>query len=582
MTHSPISLQFSADLPVDAYFCNDWRIRVYGRVFRTDMSGPPLSARALMEYLLEAGDEPLHHAARPKWEKLAQCDGEFIAVIENRRCGHAWVCADPLGNMRAHWIETDQHIHLAERPAPLLSLLAANGPVRLNRERLLSHFAASGVAADGCFFAHMHSLLPGHVLHVRTNPDNRTVLASCQPYYRLPESPLWKNIQQPASAVGSQEELDDWAHRLRTSLNAAINRYWPESSTETVALSLSGGLDSGLIAGLLAKRCQATGQQATGISYLFKDAPRADESQWIRQYAHTPLSTHTFDASHLLPLNAPWPVLPDAPTSSPYRHIKHALYQHSQHLGCAQLFTGVYADHLYSGWIYHGMDRWRHSPWQGLLYCLTHGPGIRRRLAPLAPGKWRRMIRHRCDWLQPEAQKALAAISPWPGWHRWHPHPAQALLTGGLYAADSVWLEAIFARQNDIQLVHPYRYRPLVETIMGIPAWVLGNPHDTKRLARRAIRGLVTEDIAQRRQPRSLTPVFVAGVLQKNRDMVQDMLYRRGANWQEFVDKKAIERVLKNPHADHSEASYVALWQCLSYELWRYEVQKRIGQTISV
>ncbi len=524
---------------------------------------------------------------------IAMLDGAFIAVLEHLSQPSAWVFQDPLGNWRAHWVCLDGILCLAERPAGLLPLLAQKGPIRLKSQRLAEHFAAVAPAADGGFFEALQVLLPGHVLSVTAHSENAALSVSTHPVYRLPEGALWAALEPKVHPACENEENTLWIRRLRTCLSDALDRYTEQAQQKPVALSLSGGLDSGLLAGLLTAHHKGTNDSppsgtrtatipsVEAISYQFRDFPQADESQWTAHYATGPMALNAFDASGLLPLDDPWPVLPDAPTSTPWRHIKNALYQHSVALGATCLLTGVYADHLHAGWIYHGMDRWRQSPRHAIREIWRNGAGLKQKLAPFAPGKWRKLVRKRVSWLRHEWQKGLNQTVPWPPWHSTHPHPQQALLAAGLYAADSVWLEDIFAREAGVSLGHPYRHRHVVETLMQAPAWVLGNRQDPKKLMRQTAAGLVPEAIIKRREGRTLVPVFVAGVLVKHRQKVRDLLNRQDASWQAFVRPERIQAVLDSAHEPRPESDYVALWQCISYELWREELKSRYGAIIN-
>ncbi len=517
---------------------------------------------------------------------LGDCDGAFIILLENRQRTRGWVFSDPLGNLRAHIFLDGHDAFVSDRPAQLLPRLARHGAIRLNRQRLIEHFASAGVSGDGSFFRDIQSVLPGHgiPLTLSAKHGQKTYHAGTQcAYYRLPDKALRQNIRQgPQSLSGTTRY---WNKALRDAICANLQHLVPEGDEAKTAISLSGGLDSGLIAACLASRQTSRKFPALGLSYAFARFPSADESAWLHHYQNTPIRQHIFDASKDLPLTPPWPMLTDAPTSTPYRHIKKRLYIMAKENGCDQLLTGVFADHLYSGWIYHGMDTVRAHAWQvAARQLLRPGVRLKDRLAPYAPGKWRRPVRFSAPWLHTEARRALGRAVAWPTWHARHLHPQQALLVNGLYAADSVWLEEIFAHQNGVALAHPFRDKQLVEMLMQAPAWVLGNRQNRKQLARLAAIGLLPKDIAQRTEPRSLRPVFIAGVLEKNRDMAWDTLRHTRAGWAEFVRPEVINNVLSTPPASAKslpESQLVTLWQCLSFELWLHAL-RRNGWAVSL
>lgn len=559
--------QFSDNLP-HASFNNDrWQVRVFGQFFWKQRSA---GASQFLQAVLKNGQ------VNP--EALGDADGAFIGLVIDKLQNCAWVFNDPLGNRRAHFLLHGNRLWISDRPAHLLPALAGKGPIRLKRSRLSEHFAASSASGDGCFFADIQALLPGHWLKAEKTPSGNASPVGCmhlssQPYYRLTASKFWPNLKQPTA----QTVAIKWRQQLEQATAMLME---PHGIAQT-AVSLSGGLDSGLIAGLLARRGQP--HQATALSYTFAHFPDADESQWLRQYNSLPLRQFVFDASDLLPLatdktNEAEEVLPDAPTSTPYRALKTALYRHSKSQGCSLLLTGIFADHLYSGWIYHGMDRWRNNPLQAVALATRSGPGLRAKLAPLAPGKWKRPVRVKRNWLQPQAQQLLNRSLPWPESHGQHPHPQQAALVAGLYTADSFWLEDIHARRAGIQLAHPFRQRPVVEWLMQQPGWLLGDAQQPKRLARQAAQGLLPAAIVQRRQTRSLVSFFVSGVLLANGQRARQLLNDSNCRWPEFVQASFIHDILEQPQKPRPESHYVALWQCLAFEMWRNRLEQGFGR----
>jgi hypothetical protein len=89
---------------------------------------------------------------------------------------------------------------------------------------------------------------------------------------------------------------------------------------------------------------------------------------------------------------------------------------------------------------------------------------------------------------------------------------------------------------------------------------------------------LLPAAIVQRRQTRSLVSFFVSGVLLANGQRARQLLNDSNCRWPEFVQASFIHDILEQPQKPRPESHYVALWQCLAFEMWRNRLEQGFGR----
>ena len=148
-----------------------------------------------------------------------------------------------------------------------------------------------------------------------------------------------------------------------------------------------------------------------------------------------------------------------------------------------------------------------------------------------------------------------------------HPHPQQFALVYGMSTAQSSWLENEYAFKENVFIRHPFRDRRIVDFMMKLPAWLLGET-DKKHLSLKQEKDFLPDSILNRKKP-LFSPLFIKGVMEKEFDFVQQVLTDKNSTWSDIIDTKAFEQSIEKPDRNTKESEYLLLWQCLSYELWK-------------
>ena len=116
---------------------------------------------------------------------------------------------------------------------------------------------------------------------------------------------------------------------------------------------MSGGMDSTFVAANALK----TNKKVSAFSYVFPTIPQANETMWIDSMRSLDIQMNTFVGESYWPLKQPHPVSLNSPLNNPYRNLKEVIYKNAQNKNIKILLSGVFADHLYTGYIYWLVDQ---------------------------------------------------------------------------------------------------------------------------------------------------------------------------------------------------------------------------------
>jgi asparagine synthase (glutamine-hydrolysing) len=476
-------------------------------------------------------------------QALNECYGSFIVIHFQKNSNKFILANDALGDFALHYFDEGSILNVSDLPAALLTKTNCE----INHERLLHYFALNPPRHNGCFYQQIKQVNPGFGLVV----EKRNITNVC--YYTPPKKINYK--------VKSVNKLSSQFKELMQQVIAF------QSQGETkIGVMMSGGMDSTFVAanGLLA------GKEIQSFSYTFPNMPEANESIWIEAMRPLGLKMSTFSGEAYWPLKSPWYISLNSPISNPYRNLKSVVYQQVEHRNIKILLTGVFADHLYTGYIYWLVDQVKRKPFRAIKSLLTTRKqhGLRTSLRQISPKKWSKKQRLNAAWLNKKAHQSLNTKFLKFAKTK-HPHPQQYNLAYGISTAQSAWLDNEFAFMHGFSIRHPFRDRRIVEFIMSIPAWVLGNNDDQKSFVRKTSVGLLPASIIRRRKTTTLKPLFIKGVLEKEILKVKKLLNSENCSWQSFVASTLVHRLLNNPTHQHKDNDYMVLWQCISYELWK-------------
>ena len=474
---------------------------------------------------------------------LNQLFGSFILIHLNKKTQQYLIANDALGDFAVHYYRHKNTIHLSDFPQALLN----KNNLNLNNKRLLHYFAQSRPQNNGCFFIEISQLNPGHCLIIESDKIH------IKRYY-FPR--LSFDYKTPS--------IDELSEQFKLLMQNVIK--FQCKGHEKIGIMMSGGLDSTFVAANALK----ANKQVNTYSYVFPNIPEANESTWIDSMRNCGFNMHTFVGEKYWPLKPPWHVSLNSPLNNPYRHLKTVIYQQAQSQGIKTILTGVFADHLYIGYIYWLVDQLKHNIFSASksFIKVLKTKGIVTGLRQISPNKFTRKIKAYSPWMTPEAQREIEKLKI-NFVSNQHPHPQQFDLVYGLSTAQSAFLENEYAFKHDMYTRHPFRDRRIVEFLMAMPAWVLGDIHNPKKFVRHTAKNLLPDNIIRRKKITSLQPLFNIGVLTKELPKIKEILTDPYCQWQQYVKKDLIIKLINNPNNNHKDSDLFALWQSINFELWR-------------
>lgn len=496
------------------------------------------------------GDNPAQHVSdilnQFGIEGLNQCYGSFIVLHYDLNTKEFVLANDAMGDFAAHYTTDSGIIHISDLPSDLLT--AKNSTI--NSDRLLHYFALTQPQNAGSFYEQINQLNPGQFWDLTANKVGH--------YYQVPTKVDFKS-----------NDVKKLSHHFLELMQTVIK--YQSQGQSRVGVTMSGGLDSTFVVA----NARKAGKVVNTFSYVFPTMPEANESMWIDAMRSHGLHMHTFNGEDYWSLKSPWHISLNSPTSNPYRHLKNLIYNSVANKELKILLTGVFADHLYSGYIYWLVDQIKTNPFRAVssLYSTISSNDLKTGLRQISPKKWSKKPQFKALWLNKASQEALSQKLKSQN-KQYHPHPQQSALVHGITTAQSVWLDNEYAYRNNISIRHPFRDRRIVEFLMSLPAWILGTNNLPKQFVRQASKDLLPETIIRRKKNTTLKPLFIKGVLNKEIDKARGLLSDSSCTWQEYINQDLISRFMKDPHKPFKESDYMVLWQVIGYELWRKRLSK--------
>jgi asparagine synthase (glutamine-hydrolysing) len=502
----------------------------------------PAAARAILE---SSGDD----LVRKFW-------GGYVAAINGPNSVR--IIRDVSGALPCYFANGDGYLVFASDA----ELLTDTGLARadIDWSALAAHFYAAGVPAASTVIADVRELLPGFAI------DFPTAIAGQRPCW----SP-WDHVDADGNDLRLAAE-----HLERTVTDCAAA--WT-SGRGRLLLSCSGGLDSSIIAAVLAQ----SGADAVCLT-MYGDDPSGDERPYARALCKH-LSLPLLECRYRLedidieePLGAHLPRPTDRSHALSYEraHLRAA-----RELGAAAFVTGNGGDSVfgYSQSAAAIADRYlTEGLGEGVAatlrdVCRQTGCGVLKAAlmafrSACGPGAYR--CRPDGMFLDPDVAASLdSAVLD----HPWLHAPANALPGKAAHIASILRIQPCLepTRARHLPVINPLMSQPVIEACLAIPSWVWRAGGRDRALARCAFADRLPAAILKRRV-KGGPDGFAARVLEHFRASIRDRLLDGQLARHGIVDRTALERALdsERPGAGEQRARILEFVAAEAWiECWR-------------
>ncbi|OCQ99481.1 asparagine synthase (glutamine-hydrolyzing) [Nostoc sp. MBR 210] len=131
---------------------------------------------------------------------------------------------------------------------------------------------------------------------------------------------------------------------------------------------------------------------------------------------------------------------------------------------------------------------------------------------------------------------------------------------------------------------HPFMDKRLIEFCLSLPPDQKLHQGWSRFIMRRALDGILPQEVQWRGGKTDMTPNFQRGLLHFDRQLLEEVMTSDVSNIQEFVDLKSLHRFYNNlisTTEDINDDSTLPVWKALTLSLWLNHTQKTISRTRS-
>lgn len=481
--------------------------------------------------------------------------GRFIAFISDDSVSSPSVLREPSAGQPCYYVAREGLIFVAS-DVQLLTECAGLRP-SIDLTEVAGHLLFNQLRRPRTCLIGVDELLGGH----------RLAIEHGQPKVEQIWSP-WRYADRAASIKDDGEA----SSRLRETIQGCVQSL--ASPYRRVILSLSGGLDSSIVAACLATArpkltclTMAT-HEANGDERLFARSAAEAAGAPLIEFFETEewVDLERCDAAHL-----PRPI-----SRAFNQSIDRANRQAADQVGADAFFGGAGGDNVFCflqsaapiadcllDWQFD--EAWRTAQNIGALagvstYAALHKSFARAWLR--SPGfQWRPDL----SFLPP----GVAELSPELRQHPWLEAPPDAYPGKAGHIASIMNIQNHlegFARERDRPVVAPLMAQPIMELCLRIPSWMWCRDGRDRAVARAAFCDVVPSSILDRRT-KGTPESFVARLFQRNRKKITEMLLDGELAGTQLIDKAALAGSLEDTGLV-KDAAFVRIMGFLDVEMW--------------
>lgn len=459
--------------------------------------------------------------------------GDYVAILASPADGSFSIIRAPLGTLPCYRQTVEGGLLLAS-DVGLLERAIGKRPSP-NWDAIARELACAELRQPETCLDTVEMLPPGFRLHIRNTAQSLDALWS-----------PWSFVDHHGD-----RPVNRWIEEIRRSiLNCTTARV---STFDRVALLLSGGLDSSIVAAALG------GKRPVDLLTLYTSDRIGDERHYARDMAThigLPLQEVHRDAGHIDPTQSAARRLP-RPAARLFeqetRRITHAL---AAETGAHSVFTGGGGDNVFCALQSAApvADRLlRQRIGRGFIdtardISILAGVGVPRvvRAALIRALPWNRQrpAPLNLSYLSPDVQAIVKAkLTP----HPWL-LPKKRALPGAsahikLLAAAQSFADR-YDPEEDIPTIAPLLSQPLVEICLAVPSWLWFDQGRNRALVRSAFAGRLPDTILRRRS-KGTPESFVGEIFEAHHPTIRDMLLDGRLIREGLIDRKAVEAALR-------------------------------------
>lgn len=513
---------------------------ILGTVFHRH--GPALQIRRLCDSeavpLIESEGQTL----------LSRFWGAYVAIVAGPQ--GVRILRDPSGDFPCYYVSVGEATIFASDAELLVNGGVAGVSIdfeEIGRQLFRAFVPVSSTALRG-----IRELLAGFAMRIRPDDDPRACWSP------------WVHVSQPDSK--------DLAERLSRTIKHSV-RGWA-STCGRILLSVSGGLDSSIIASCLAQ----AGADVVCLT-MFSDDPAGDERMFARalcerlelELIERPYRLEDIDICEPMAANLPRPK--DRTQALAFEHVHYAV---ASEVGAETFMTGNGGDHVfgYSQSAAPVADRYLTEGLSGgtlralLDVCRQTGCS----LTDAARQAWRLAHSNRSYRVRPNPlfldREFAASLGPGEWRHPWLIAPGGALPGKAAHIATVLRaqpnLEASLGDQYAV--INPLLSQPIVEVCLEVPTWEWRAGARDRSLARRAFSGDLPRVILDRRV-KGTPGRFAARLLDHFRNPIRERLLGGHLARHGIIDAKGVGQVLASERPV-PDLQRVRLLELLNAEAW--------------
>jgi asparagine synthase (glutamine-hydrolysing) len=424
--------------------------------------------------------------------------GDYAIAIWDQRRRRLFLARDAMG-MRALYLRLEPR-HRVLFATELKQLLVAPGvPVAIDELSIAANLAGPYLPADRTLYAGIDQLPAGQAMLIDADGIRS-----------------WRHWQPDPGhllRLSDEEAADAYRERLTVSVRDRLD------TTVPVGISLSGGLDSinlASMAGWLQQQGRPSGSELHAYAWRFDEVEGADERRVSDHVvAAFPIEGHTVRGDDCWPLSDTERAAPDRddPFRWPYQALTDLTHAQARSDGVGLFLTGARGDELTGDWAFDELGLLLSgrvgAAWQELravaeaVDSTTATAAMHRGAAELLH-RWPALEGRRAErpvlapWI-PERLRQRTDLADLISESRMLPRfggigrsTRFARVSANQSARLAVHAERTLARSGMVA-ADPYADRRLAELVLALPAWQVQRRREHKRLARRALTGIVPE-----------------------------------------------------------------------------------------